>query len=286
MPELAYINGLTTTLDEAKIAVNDSSFRLGFGVFETLRGYEGQLFRLNAHLDRLQSGALFLGISFDGYEIAAITRRLLIEGGLSQARVRIVVTGGQCGKPSTVVTVENYLPPSEPGYQRGLAAITSSINRRTDSKIYRHKTLNQIENSLARAEAERHGVVEAILLNEHSHLAETNRGNIFIVKGGILKTPALNSGILPGITRAAILDLAHGLNIPVAEGDVCSEEMKTADEVFVTSSLIEVMPITHIDSATIGYGRIGTITAKLRRAYCELVAAEMVADKIDKRHVA
>ncbi len=279
MPELAYVNGLTTTLDKAKIAVVDNGFRLGFGVFETLRGYEGQLFRLDAHLDRLHSGTLFLGIFFDGDEIAAITRRLLVESGLSQARVRIVVTGGQGGKPSTVVTVENYQPPSEAEYQRGLVSTTSSMKRRTDAEIYRHKTLNQIENLLAKAEAEKHGAVEAIFLNERGHLAETNRGNIFIVKDGVLKTPWLNAAILPGITRDAVLELAHGFGISAFEGEVNAEELQNADEVFITSSMIEVMPITCIDGATIGYGSMGTVTARLRRAYSELLVAEMGAAK-------
>ena len=274
MPELGYINGLTTSLDEAKIAITDAGFRLGYGIFETMRGYGGHLFRLAAHLNRLESGARFLRFDIDSGEVGAVTARMLAESGLAQARVRIVITGGQGGKPSVVVTVERYLPPLEADYHCGIKAIIASVRRFARSPIYRYKTLNQIENTLAREEAESRGAVEAVLLNELDQVAETNRSNIFIVKDGALKTPGLSAGILPGVTRAAVLDLARALGIAAIEGDFGSSDLQNADEVFITSSLVEVMPITLIDGAIIGDGRIGPVTAQVRRAYRELAAAE------------
>jgi branched-subunit amino acid aminotransferase/4-amino-4-deoxychorismate lyase len=274
MPELAYVNGVTTTLVEGKVPVIDGGFRQGYGVFETMRGYGGRLFRLGAHLDRLRSGAVFLGIPLDPGEVGKTTTRLLVKSGLSQARIRIVVTGGPAGKPSTVITVENFQPPSEDDYRSGLAAITASVRRRSDSPVYGYKTLNQIENSLAKAEAESRDAAEAIFLNEHGEVAETNRANIFIIKGGVLKTPGLDSGILPGITRAAALERARGLDITTVEGNLGFDDLHNADEVFITSSLVEIMPLTRINDTPLGDGNIGPVTARLLRVYREIVVTE------------
>ena len=145
MPELAWVNGVTTTLAEAKIPVTDAGFRLGYGIFETMRGYhQGRLFRLDAHLDRLQSGACFLGIPIDTGQIGPAALRLLAESGLPQARVRLIVTAGHAGAPSVVITVEQYRPLPEDDYRSGLAAVTASIRRCSGSPINRYKTLNQI----------------------------------------------------------------------------------------------------------------------------------------------
>ncbi len=283
MTELAYVNGLITTPAEAKIEVTDAGFHLGYGVFETMRGYSGRLFRLSAHLDRLRSGARFLGFSIDCDEVTTVATKLLAESTLNHARIRIIITGGQVGKPSIVITVEQYLPPSEADYRSGIGAITASIRRNTPSPVYRYKTLNQIENTLAKKEAESRRAVEAVIINEFDQVAETNRGNVFIVKNAVLKTPGLDAGILPGITRAAVLDLARGLDISAIECDLGSAELQNADEIFITSSLIEVMPITLLDGATVGDGSIGPMTARVRRAYQELVAAETGVPITDKR---
>jgi branched-chain amino acid aminotransferase len=211
MPEVAYVNGVISPLAEAKIHVGDAGFRLGYGVFETLRGYDDRLFRLDRHLDRLCAGAAFLGVSIDRDQVKAAVLRTLAESGLADARVRLAVTSGQAGESTTVVTVERYLPPAEDEYRLGLTAVTSTVRRHSDSPLCHYKTLNQLENSLARAEAQRQGAAEAIMLNDRGDVAETNRANLFIARDGILRTPGLDSGILPGITRGAVLELAARL---------------------------------------------------------------------------
>ncbi|MEN8613735.1 aminotransferase class IV [Dehalogenimonas sp. THU2] len=274
MLELAYVNGIITPLVEAKIHVADAGFRLGYGVFETMRGYDDRLFRLDRHLDRLYAGAAFLGVSIDRGEAEAAALRTLTESHLADARVRLTVTSGQAGESTTVITVEHYRPPAEEEYRLGLAAITSTVRRHTGSPLCRYKTLNQLENSLARTEAQRQGVAEAIILNERGDVTETNRANLFTVKGGILKTPGLDSGILPGITRSAVLELAARLGIEVIEGRLSPAELLEADEVFISSSLIEIMPLTVIDGMSVSDKNIGPVTTRLRRAYRSLVRVE------------
>jgi len=274
MPELAYVNGSITPLAEAKVPVTDAGFRRGYGIFETLRGYHGRFFRLESHIDRLRAGARYLGISIDACKIDLAALRLAAESGLTQSRVNIIVTGWQPGAPSVVITAEEYRTASEDDYRRGIPAVVASIRRHSDAAIHRYKTTNLIENVLARTEAESRGAVEAIFLNERGEVAETNRANIFIVRGGVIMTPGLDAGILPGVTRGVVLENAGKLEIGAVEMPFTYDDLRRADEAFITSSMAEVMPLTVIDGVTIGTGGSGEVTGRLRRAYRELVDTE------------
>ncbi|MGI2336270.1 MAG: aminotransferase class IV [Dehalogenimonas sp.] len=275
MLELAYVDGVTTSLKDSKVPVTDSGFNLGYGVFETMRSYHGGLFRFDAHLNRLKSGAAFLGIQLEASEIEPAVFGTLEKSQINEARVRLSVTVPRKDRSySIVVTVERYQPPSEEDYNQGLSASIFSTRRKSDSPMYRYKTLNQLENSMAKKEAEKRGGVEAIFINEDDYVVETNRGNIFAVVGGLLKTPSLDNAILPGITRGVVLELASRLGIPFVEADTTLEEFRSAKEAFLTSSLVEIMPFSRIEGKEIGDGKIGNITNYLRTAYKELVLKE------------
>jgi branched-subunit amino acid aminotransferase/4-amino-4-deoxychorismate lyase len=257
------------------VGINDAGFRQGYGVFETLRGYSGRVFRLESHLERMQAGAAYLGIAVDMTTVKNAVGQTLQASGLPSARVRPVITAGYGGRVTVSVTVENYQPPKAADYQNGLRATVVDMRRYSKSPLYRYKTLNQIENTLAAAEADRQGADEAILLNENGEVAETNRGNIFLFKDGVLRTPDPEAGILPGITRVTILEIARTLGIRTIEGRITLKDLTNADEVFITSSLIEVMPLTSIGGTVVTNGKAGTITAELHRAYRSTVSASL-----------
>jgi len=199
---------------------------------------------------------------------------------LSDARVRITISTGEggmvpdpstCSKPTVLILAEHYKPYPEQVYQKGFRAVVSSIRRNSQSPLSRLKSANYLESILARQEARAAGVDEALCLNEKGLLAEASMSNIFLVTDGILRTPGLESGILPGITRETILELASQPGINTLEHDIRLDDVFQAQEAFLTNSLIEVMPLTEIEGKAIGSGRPGPLTQRLMAAYKKLV---------------
>jgi branched-chain amino acid aminotransferase len=204
--------------------------------------------------------------------------------GLQQARIRITVSAGEggltpdpagCGRPITLVAAEQYHPYVLELYERGFRAITSATWRRDSrSPLSRLKTISRLADMLAGREARQAGVDEVICLNERGLLAEASRSNIFVVEDGVLKTPPVHSGVLPGITRRLALELAAELGIKSAEVELEAGVLHRADEAFLTNSLMEIMPLTGVDGLMVGQGMPGTLTRRLMAAYRQLVITE------------
>ena len=284
MAEIVYLNGALVAREDARIAVMDYGFLYGYGLFETMRAYEGKVFRLERHLDRLAGSAETLGIAMDKSVLGSAVMDTLHANGLSDARIRMTVSIGEgsavpdtttCGRPTVLVVAAEYRPFPSEVYEKGFRAVVSSVRRNSQSPISAMKTLSYMESMLARQEARAAGVDEAICLNEEGLVAEASMSNIFIVVDGILKTPGISSGILPGVTREAVLELAKGSKIPALEGDITLDELLQADEAFLTNSVIEVMPLTEVDGEPIGSGAPGQVTWKLTAAYEEMVWREV-----------
>jgi branched-subunit amino acid aminotransferase/4-amino-4-deoxychorismate lyase len=159
-------------------------------------------------------------------------------------------------------------------YERGMSAVVSTIRRNEGSPLSRVKSLSFLDNVLAREEARRLGADEAILLNGRGVVAEGSVSNVFAARDGELLTPSLDAGVLPGVTRAAVLELAQGEGIAAAKADLPPEALAGADEAFLTNSVMEVMPLTQLDGRLIGSGEPGPLTGRLREAYAELVRRE------------
>ncbi len=283
MKEIAFLNGAFIPLAEAKIAVADYGFLFGYGLFETMRAYDGRVFRLDCHLERLGRSAKRLGIRVDVAGLEGIVAETVRKNGLKEARVRVTVSAGagsltpdpgSCKTPTILITALKYIPHSTEIYCRGWKVILSSFTRPTRSPLTTMKTANYLESILARQEARDFNADDAILLNDRGMAAEATSSNLFLVSQGILKTPGLESGILPGITREVVLELALDLGITTVETDISPGELMAAEEVFATNSLIEIMPVTMIDGRTIGNGKIGAITNSLIMAYRGLVHKE------------
>lgn len=283
MSEVVYLNGSLIPRDQARISPLDYGFLYGFGLFETMRAYNGRIFRIESHLDRLEYAAGILGLQIDISELKGAVQDTLVANQLQDARVRITVSAGEgemvpdpatCTNSTVMITAGNYHPYPEQVYNRGFTTSISSIRRNSGSPLAGLKSTNYMDSLLARREARSSGFDEAILLNEKGLLAEASMSNIFIVSGGVLLTPGKESGILPGITRDLVLTLASQSGIDTVEQDIELDELVHAEEVFITSSIIEVMPVTGVDMKLVGNGKPGPVTRKMMEAYRSLVIAE------------
>jgi len=202
---------------------------------------------------------------------------------LSKTRLRITVSAGEgslspdiasCGQPTIAVLASKYKPKSPEKYREGYKAVTSSIRRNSRSPVTFLKSANTIENMLARQEAAIAGTDETLFLNEKGRLTEAAGSNLFIVSNGILLTPRYGDGILPGVTRVIVFELAMQLGIKVRELNLEPSKLSGASEAFVTNSMIEIMPLTEVDGQKIGDGQPGPLTLKLMGAYKKLVKEE------------
>ena len=279
MNEIVYLNGSLIPRSQAKVSALDYGFLYGFGLFETMRAYEGQVFRLESHLSRLVRSAELLRLPVGTAELKDAVRDTIKANRLSDARIRITISAGEgemspdpgtCQKPTVLVLAERYQPYPQEVYQRGFRAVISSIHRNSQSPLSRLKSANYLESLLARQQARETGVDEAVCLNDKGLLAEASMSNIFLASDGILRTPGEESGILPGITRGVILELALKLGIKALEEDIRPSELFQAQEAFLTNSLIEVMPLTEIEGKPVASGRPGALSRRLLAAYRKL----------------
>ncbi len=282
MSEIVYLNGSLIPRSQARISVLDYGFLYGFGLFETMRAYEGQVFRLDSHLKRLVCAAEVLGFPIRVTDLRNAVMATIQANQLGDARIRIAVSIGEgsmvpdpdtCKQPTVLILAEDYHPYPEQIYRKGFRAVISSIRRNSQSPLSRLKSANYLENMLARQEARAAGVNEALCLNEKGLLAEASMSNIFLVDDGMLRTPGKENGILPGITREVVLEMALQLGITTFEQDIRPNELSHIQEAFLTNSLIEIMPLTEIEAKPVGSGRPGPVTQQLMANYRKLVLA-------------
>ena len=281
MEHVVYINGEFVNRGVACISAFDRGFLYGYGLFETMRSYEGRVFYLDRHIARLADSAAVLGIreALEPEKLEDGVLRTLKANGMEDARIRLTVTAGRgsrsiglppAGNLTTVISAEKLALPSAETYAKGLCASIVGIRRNGRSPLCRMKTLGYMENMLAHAEAIAAGCDEAILLNTDGCVAECSASNIFIVEEGRLVTPPTDTGILPGITRGIIIDLASRLGIGLTQEAVSVDRMKGAQEVFITNSVIEVMPVAMIDGGDVGAGCRGKVAELLTAEYRKL----------------
>jgi branched-chain amino acid aminotransferase len=283
MSQFVYLNGSLIPLSQANVSALDYGFLFGFGLFETMRSYNGWVFRLDRHLSRLTNSAEALGLFLKAPELKDAVMDTIQANELGDARIRITVSPGEggmtpdpgtCMKPTILVMAEHYQPYPSKVYRKGFSVVISSIRRNSLSPLSRLKSTSYLESILIKQEARAAGVDEALCLNEKGFLAEAGMSNIFLVSGGTLKTPGLESGILPGITREAVLELASQMDISALEQEISPDELFQAEEIFLTNSLIEVMPLTEIDKLPVASGKPGPVTRRLMAAYKRLVLTE------------
>lgn len=274
------INGKMISKARANISVFDRGFLYGDGVFETIRIYNSIPFMLDKHMERLIAGLKTLRFQKLPAGIKVHASRIIEANKISNGILRIAVTRGEltsgidplaCEKPTVVITTKDGIPYNDEVYSRGFRAIVAKIRKDQNSPLCRIKSANFLTHILAKGEASDAGVDDAIMLNYDGLVTEATVSNIFLVKGDTLLTPSLESGILPGVTRQVVIEIAGKIGLEVKQRELRHEELSSADEAFLTNSLMEVMPLIEINGQAISSGRPGKITAWLHKKYVELV---------------
>ncbi len=281
-----YLDGKFVDQADAKVSVFDHGLLYGDGIFEGIRLYQGNIFRLDEHLERLEysAKALLLKMPWSRKEIADATCESCRQNNLTDGYIRLVVTRGVgdlglspwlCPKPSIFIIADKInLYPAE-YYTKGLEIVTVATRRTSPAALSPAvKSLNYLNNILAKIEARQAGALEAIMLNDQGYVAECTGDNIFIVHKGEILTPAASQGALKGITRDTIFDIAKEIGVPIREADLTRYDVWCSGECFLTGTGAEVIPVVKLDGREIGDAKPGAITQKVLAAFRRRVLTE------------
>lgn len=283
---LVYIDGEYFKKDEAKVSVFDHGYLYGDGVFEGIRFYNGRVFRCEEHIDRLYMAAkaIFMEIPLTKEEMTQALLETIRRNDLKDGYVRLVVSRGKgdlglsptkCPKPTVVIIADTITMYPQEMYEKGMKVITASTRRNNPAALDPQiKSLNYLNNILAKIEANRAGAPEAIMLNTYGVVTECTGDNVFIAKEGVLYTPPIYVGALDGITRKTVMKLAKELGIEVVEKEFTLFNLYNADECFFTGTAAEVIAVTEVDGRVIGSGVAGTITRKLLEEFQRVTRTE------------
>lgn len=284
---LAYVNGRICREEEAVISVFDHGVLFGDGVYEALRTYHREPFLLARHLRRLRTSArmLAIGVPLTDEELEGALRQTIDAfvatqpptGAPAELLLRLLLTRGvgnmtydpaSSPRPTLVIIAQALVPPSPAIYEHGVdAALVSVIRNHPQSLNPLIKSNNLLNNALAMQEALTHGAFEAIMRNYRGELAECSKSNLFVVTGGRVRTPPLSAGLLGGLTREYVLEVAQTVGVPAEEATLYDADLFEADEAFVTSTSRELVPVVRVDGRPIGSGRPGPVTGQLLQAF-------------------
>ncbi len=277
-----YIDGEFHDQANAKVSVFDHGLLYGDGVFEGIRFYNGRVFRMEEHMDRLWESArsICIEIPLSRRELDEALLETIRQNGLNDGYVRLIVTRGvgnlglnpvQCKRPSIIIIASTIALYPEEVYRRGLTVVTVPTRRMGPATLNPAiKSLNYLNNVLARIEANLANADEALMLNDAGNIAECTADNVFIIKRGQIMTPPITAGALRGITRSVVFDIAAELGIKISEPDLTRHDLYIADEAFLTGTAAEVIPMIKVDGRMIGSGEPGAITTRLIARFREL----------------
>ena len=273
-----YINGKLYDRDEAKVSVYDHGLLYGDGVFEGIRVYNSKVFKHDEHLERLYESARHIALEIPlapGDMMKAVEDTVKANNKVD-GYIRLLVTRGpgnlgldpRSCKPNVIVIVDDISLYPRELYENGLKIVTASLIRNHPNALNpRIKSLNYLNNILAKIEAIRAGCLEALMLNHKGEVAECTGDNVFVVKKGVLRTPPPDAGILEGVTRNLVIELARKAGVPFAEATLTRHDIYAADECFLTGTAAEVIAVTECDGRVIGAGKQGPVTKQLREAF-------------------
>lgn len=277
-----YVDGKYYDEKDAKVSVFDHGLLYGDGVFEGIRAYHGRVFKLREHIERLywSAQAILLSIPMTQEEMIRAVVETCRANDCRDGYIRLVVTRGvgtlglnpnRCAKPSVIIIAGKIQLYPQELYEQGMTTVTVPTTRNLVNSVNPAiKSLNYLNNILAKIEANNAGVEEALMLNHEGYVAECTGDNLFIVRRGQLLTPPLAAGALYGITRNTVIELARESGLPVAEPNLTRYDLYIADECFLTGTAAEIIPVTRIDGRVIGTGKPGPITRGLIEKYHEL----------------
>jgi branched-chain amino acid aminotransferase len=279
MSRKIYLSGKLVPREDAKISVFDHGLLYGDGVFEGLRSYGGKVFRLQEHVERLYNSAkaIWLTIPMSPNEMGDAINDTVRANDIDDGYIRAVVTRGagslgldpnKCANPQVIIIADAIALYPPELYEQGLEIVSVSVMRTHPAALNpRIKSLNYLNNILAKIEGLQAGCIEALMLNHKGEIAECTGDNIFLVRKGTLYTPPIDAGILEGVTRDAVIELAQAAGIEVREVPLTKHDVYIADEVFLTGTAAEVIPVVKVDSRTIGSGKPGPMTLDLMQRF-------------------
>ena len=271
---------------EAKVSVFDHGLLYGDGIFEGIRLYRGCVFKLEEHLERLEysAKAIFLDLPWSRGQLSDWICEACRVNGLINGYIRVVITRGvgnlglspkSCKKPGLIIIADHLRLYPDEYYEKGLKIITGPTRRTSAAALSPGiKSLNYLNNIMAKMEADRLGYIEALMLNEQGYVAECTGDNVFVARGGKLFTPPFHAGALRGITRQVVIEIAEELDVPLVVDDLTRYDIWVADECFLTGTAAEVAPVVEVDGRQIGSGKPGEITSRFRAAFRSKVAKE------------
>ncbi len=281
-----YMNDGLVDRDDAKVSVFDHGLLYGDGIFEGIRLYDGCIFKLDAHLERLENSAkaIMLPMPWSRDDLSNAVRETCRANGLRDGYIRLVVTRGEgslglsiknCDSPQLIIIADTIqLYPTEL-YENGLKIITVPTRRCNPAALPPTvKSLNYLNNILAKIEAQHLGYHEAIMLNDQGYVAECTGDNVFVISKGELITPSASAGALKGITRDTVLEIATTLGVPAREANLTRYDVWVADELFLTGTAAEIIPIVEVDARTIGDGKPGAITGRFLEQFKKIVTKD------------
>lgn len=284
---LIYVNGEFCPEEEASISVFDHGFLYGDGVFEGIRAYSGRIFRLEEHIERLYDSAkaIWLEIPMTREEMMEVCAESCRRNSLVDGYIRLVVSRGvgdlgldprKCSSGATIVCIAASVKAfPEELYEKGLKVITAATRRNYGEVLAPQiKTCNYLPNIMAKIEAITAGCFEAICMSREGYVSEGSGDNIFIVKNGVIRTPHTAAGILNGVTRKSVIEIGEKRGFKVEETFLNRYDLYTADEIFLTGTGAEIIPVIEIDSRVIGDGKPGPVSEKIRKDYHDIVRSE------------
>ena len=284
--DIVYINGLFTPLCNAQVSIQDRGFCYGDGLFETLRASKGKIFRLEHHIDRLFRSLpqIFIDLPMTRFELMSVIQDTLARNSHKEAVIRLTVTRGETQSniqidtdipPTLVVNIRAYTPLSKAAYKKGIKIMLFQERASSTNVLKRRlKSCNYLSNTLIKKLSNERGFMEGVVVDPDFGVTEGTTSNVFIVSQGVLKTPPLSPFVLDGITREVVIEIAKEHKIPFLEAHITLEELLKADEVFITNTGIEIVPVTQIDTQPIGNKKPGILTEFFHDEFLKCVEAE------------
>lgn len=285
---LIYLNGKLVPEDEAKISVFDHGLLYGDGVFEGIRGYNGRIFKLDEHLYRLYASAkaIMLDVPLEFSELKDAVIQTVRANKLRDSYIRVVVTRGigdlgldprKCKIPTLFIIASSIQLYPKEIYEKGLDIVTVATRRNLAEAINPAvKSLNYLNNIMAKIEANNAGASEGLMLNSCGYVSECTGENIFVVRRKKLITPPVSAGVLPGVTRETVKEIGKSIGLEVEEKDMTRYDIFTSDECFLTGTAAEIVPVVQLDGRVIGTGKPGEITRRIKEEYSALTMTEGV----------
>jgi len=280
--EKVFLNGKLVDIDKACISVTDSGFLYGAGLFETMRSYNGVVFALKDHLNRLFSSARSLSIvsSYDKKYITDAIYQVLRANQLTDARLRLTLTGGPMSesdeqrKATLLITATKLQPYPPEYYKKGVLVVLCQFRQNTAEPIYGHKTTSYFSRMIGLKLAHQKRAAEALWFTVDNRLAEGCISNVFLVKDSALYTPPIGTPVLAGVARKTVCEIALKISIKVVEKDLYIDDVLSADEIFLTNVIMQIMPVNSVEKHTVGNGKVGQMTKTLQKSFDEFIERE------------